>query len=128
MDGWRRRQWWGGIGVGMTALLVAGCASGSESLASMKMGQAQRAVSDATQANASVNAPVEFKQAEDKLTAAQAAVREKDYKEAVRLAEEVQADADYARAKSMNARSTKMADEMRQNIQTLRNELERLPQ
>jgi hypothetical protein len=93
----------------------------------MKVGEAQRAVSDARQATASVNAPVEIKAAEDKLTAAQAAARQEDYKQATRLADEALADADYARAKSLNERTRKMADEMRQNIQTLRNELEGLP-
>ena len=127
MDGWQRHQW-GGIGIGVAALLVTGCASGDASLSNMKVGQAQRAVSDASQATAPVNAPVELKQAETKLAAAQAAAQRKDYKEAARLADEAQADADYARAKSQSVKATKMADEMQQNIQTLRRELEKLPQ
>jgi hypothetical protein len=114
--------------LGVAAILVTGCASGDASLSSMKLGQAQRAVSDASQATAPVNAPVEIRQAETKLAAAREAAQRKDYGEAIRLADEAQADADYARAKSQNVRATKMADEMNQNIQTLRRELERLPQ
>ena len=43
-------------------------------------------------------------------------------------AEQAAVDADYARARATNERVKKMADEMRANIQTLRQELDRLPQ
>jgi flagellar biosynthesis/type III secretory pathway protein FliH len=52
----------------------------------------------------------------------------KDYDQAIRVAEQASVDADYARARAVNERVKKMADEMRANIQTLRQELERLPQ
>jgi len=46
----------------------------------------------------------------------------------LQLAEQAAVDADYARARTASERIRRMADEMRQNIQTLRQELERLPQ
>jgi Domain of unknown function (DUF4398) len=106
---------------------VTGCAS-SAPLANTKVANAQRAVDEAQQAGAAVSVPVELRTAEDKLKAAQMAVSKGDYDQAIRVAEQAAIDADYARARAVNERVKKMADEMRRNIQTLRQELERIPQ
>jgi len=123
-----RRRLGGGLAwIVLAALTAAGCAS-SGPLASTKVGQAERAVDDAQQSGASISAPVELRTAEDKLKAARAAMAKEDYDQAIRVAEQAAVDADYARARAANERAKRMADEMRQNIQTLRQELERLPQ
>lgn len=125
MDGYR----WGRV-VGVVAVALwgaSGCAS-LEPAASAKLGQADRAVIEATQSNAGVSAAAELKTAQDKLAGAQAAMAKKDYEEAIRLADQALVDADYARAKASTEKVRKMATEMRQNIQTLRQELDRLPQ
>jgi hypothetical protein len=71
---------------------------------------------------------MELKMAEDKLKEAQAAVTKGDYEQASSLADQATVDADYARARATNQRVTKTLDDMKQNIQVLRLELERLPQ
>jgi flagellar biosynthesis/type III secretory pathway protein FliH len=111
----------------IAAPLAAGCA-GNGPLASTKLAQAERAVDEAQQSGAAVSVPVELRTAEDKLKAARAAMANKDYDVAIRQSEQAAVDADYARARAVNERVKKMADEMRANIQTLRQELERLPQ
>ena len=123
-----RRRLGGGLAwIVLAALTVIGCAS-SGPLASTKVGQAERAVDEAQQSGASISAPVEVRTAEDKLKAARAAMAKEDYDQAIRVAEQAAVDADYARARAVNERAKRTADEMRQNIQTLRQELERLPQ
>jgi len=107
--------------------LAAGCSSNGP-LASTKLAQAERAVDEAQQSGAAVSVPVELRTAEDKLKAARTALANKDYDQAIRVSEQAAVDADYARARAVNERLKKMADEMRANIQTLRQELQRLPQ
>lgn len=129
VDNWvGRRQWTAVAGAALVAVMAGGCASGDAALASAKMSQAERAVNEAKQSNAGVTAPVELKTAEDKLTAARAAAAKGEHNEAIRQADQALADADYARARASNAQVKKIADDMRRNIQTLRQELERLPQ
>jgi hypothetical protein len=116
------------VGVVLAALTATGCASSEGPLSSAKVGQAERAVEEAKQANASVTAAAELKLAEDKLTAARAAMAKKEYKDAITQAEAALADADYARARSASERTRKAIDEAKQNIQVLRQELEKMPQ
>jgi hypothetical protein len=111
----------------LAALMAAGCASGDAAVANSKLSQAERAINEAKQGNAGVSAPVELKTAEDKLTAARAAAGKGEYDEAMRQADQALVDADYARARATNTRMKKLADDMRQNIQVLRQELDRLP-
>jgi tetratricopeptide (TPR) repeat protein len=128
VDKWTGRRQWGGLtGTALAALMAAGCASGDAALANSKVSQAERAINEAKQGNAGVTAPVELKTAEDKLTAARASAAKGDYDEAMRQADQALVDADYARARATNTRVKKIADDMRQNIQTLRQELDRLP-
>lgn len=111
----------------LAALMATGCAS-NWTLANAKVGQAERAVDEAKQSNATLNAAADLKLAEDRLAAARAAVVRQDSTDAIRQAEAAMADADYARARSFNERVRKVVDDMRQNVQTLRQELERLPE
>jgi Domain of unknown function (DUF4398) len=111
----------------LAVVVMAGCASKGP-LASTKVASAQRAVDEAQQAGAAVGAPLELRTAEDKLKAAQMAVTKGDYDQAMAAADQAVVDADYARARAANERVRKIADEMRRNMQLLRQELERLPQ
>jgi chromosome segregation ATPase len=124
---WTRRHRPAALSVGLIALVAAGCAS-ARPLASTKVTQAERAIDEAQQSGAVTTAPTELRTAEDKLKEAQAAMAKGDYDTAMRLADQATADADYARARATNMRVTKAVDEMKQNIQALRQELERLPQ
>jgi hypothetical protein len=115
------------VWIALAVPMAAGCAS-SAPLANSKVAQAERAVDEAQQSGAAVSVPVELRTAEDKLKAARTAASSGDYDKAIMVAEQAAVDADYAKARSVNERVKRMADEMRKNIQTLRQELERLPQ
>jgi hypothetical protein len=108
------------------ALLVVGCAS-HKPVMGAKLAQAERAVDDAQQAGAAINAPAEFRTAQNKLKVAQEAMKKGDHERAIRSADEATIDAEYARARAANQRVTSMADEMARSIKALRDDLERLP-
>jgi hypothetical protein len=130
VDRVRRHQFGSIAGVVLTALMATGCASSDRDgpLSRVKIGQAERAVEEAKQSNATMNAVTDLKMAEDKLAAARAAIPKMEYKDAIKQAEAALADADYARARSTNERVRKATDEAKKNIQVLRQELERMPQ
>ena len=108
-------------------LLTSGCVTYA-TLPREKISEADKAFVEAKESNASLNAPVELKAAEDKLTEAKSAFDKKDYEKAARLAEQASADADYARAKGSSEKARKKADEIRQNIKTLKQDIELLSQ
>jgi len=110
----------------IVALSAVGCSSHNP-LVSAKLAQAERAVDEAQQAGAAVRAPVEFKNARDKLMAAQTAMEKGRHERAIRSAEQAGIDAEYARARAANQRVNAMAGEMNQSLEALRQELERTP-
>jgi hypothetical protein len=107
-------------------LLVSGCAGAYSTLPREKISEADKAILEAKESNASLNAPIELKAAEDKLAGARAALNNKDYAEATRLAEQALVDADYARAKGTSEKAKKKAEEIRQSIKGLHEEIELL--
>ena len=111
--------------IALGVLLAAGC-GGYATLPREKISEGDKALLEAKQSNASLNAPVELKAAEDKLAAAKAAFAKKDYEEATFLAEQASVDADYAQATGTSMKAKKKAEEIRQNIQTLRQEIDQL--
>ena len=113
--------------MGLSILWLSGC-SGFAASSRQKISEGDRALAGAKEGNASVNAPVELKAAEDKLREAKAAFDKKDYNDADRLAEQALADVDYARTKGATEKVKKEAEEIRQNIKTLRQEIEVLTQ
>ncbi len=109
----------------LSILWLSGC-SGLAASSRQKISEGDKALIGAKESNATVNAPVELKAAEDKLEQAKAAFGQKDYSSADRLAEQALADVDYARAKGASEKVKKEAEQIRQNIQTLRQEIEAL--
>ena len=109
----------------LTILGLSGC-SGLDALSRDNISEGDKAMLEAKESNASLNAPVELKAAEDKLEAAKAAFDKKDYDNANRLAEQALADVEYARAKGSSEKERKKADELRQNIKTLKQDIELL--
>lgn len=105
-------------------LITAGCASKGtghiESIASAELG-----IKIAKDSNATINAPLELKFAEDKLSAARLAVTREDFVTAKRLADEALVDAKLAESKSITIKAKKQAQEMRDAIDTLRKEIDR---
>jgi septal ring factor EnvC (AmiA/AmiB activator) len=106
-------------------LIGAGCA-GNKALSTQKISLGDKAVSEAKDNNAALNAPAELNAAEGKLVQAKEALAKKDYEKAGLLAEQASIDADFARAKATTGKARKTNDEMRKNIELLRQEIERL--
>ena len=114
-----------GIAVILAAVSVAGCASkGAAPVESMT--SAELVIKEARDNNAAINAPLELKFAEDKLAAAKAAVTKEEFLQAKRLADEALMDAKLAEAKSLSVKAKKQAQEMRDAIDTLRHEIDRI--
>jgi hypothetical protein len=105
----------------IAGLPVAGCASGQPPKAEIAL--ATDAVSDAERAGAVEYAPVELNQARQRLSDAQAASRNEDYRAAARLAEEAVADAKLARLKTQASLAEKSAGAVQAGSNTLRQEL-----
>lgn len=110
----------------LVMLLMAGCASsGNRSIANSKISESEKAISVAKESNASTNIPVDLRNAENKLSQANSAFTAEEYIKATRLAEKATIDADYARIQAKSEKSKNDADQMRQNIGNLRQDLER---
>jgi hypothetical protein len=105
-------------------LFLAGCAS-EKPVRSMT--NAETSLQRAREARAIDYAPLELRLAEEKLQAARQAMDKKEYKQARSLAEEAQAHAQLAEAEARSGQSQKVAQEMRQSIETLRSELASRP-
>ncbi len=108
----------------LSILWLNGCGGGFAALPKEKISEGDKAISEAKESNASLNAPAEMKAAEDKLTAAKAAFKKKNYDEASRLADQASVDADFARAKGTSEKARKKAEEIQQNIKTLKQDIE----
>jgi hypothetical protein len=91
-----------------------------------KMIKLESSISNARQAEAIVYAPLELKFAEDKYKMAQDAIEDKDYDVARELADQALLDAQLAEVKALSIKAEKEAQEMRESIETLRGELNRM--
>jgi len=106
-------------------LLMSGCAT-TNGILPEKILQGDEAIRKAAESNAALNAPGELNAAEEKLVQAKQAAYRRDYDEATRLAEEASIDADYARYKAASEKTRKMAEDLRNNIKRLRQEVDDL--
>lgn len=105
-------------------LLALGCAAKVAPVENIT--GAAMAIKEAENSNAGVYAPLELRLAEEKLNAAKQAMAREDYRQAQRLADEALADAQLAEAKSRAEKSKITAEEMRESIETLKHEIERM--
>ncbi len=105
-------------------LLTSGCATNGT--LPEKILQGDEAIRKAAESNATLNASGELNAAEEKLAQAREAAYKKDYDEAIRLAQEAIIDADYARYKAASEKARKTAEELRENIKSLRQEVDYL--
>ena len=106
-------------------LLASGCATDG-TLSNQKIQAGEKAILDAKEGNASLNAPAELNVAEENLRQAREAQARKEYEKAGRLAERASIDAEYARTKATTEKAKKPVEEMRKNNEALRQEIERL--
>jgi hypothetical protein len=125
MNGKKRIQQLFIVLAGLGLIVVISCSTYA-TLSREKISEGDKAISEARESNANLNAPVELKAAEDKLAEARAAFNSKDYGKATHLAEQALVDADFARAKGISEKAKKKAEEIRENINTLRQEIELL--
>jgi hypothetical protein len=114
------------IFVAMGIMLMVGCAA--KVVPVENISSAEMAIKEAESSNATVNAPLELKLATEKLSQAKAAMQKEEFEEARRLADESLLDAKLAEAKSRSEKAKKATQELRDSIQTLRQEIERSEQ
>jgi hypothetical protein len=124
MDGKRERPLPYVIAAFAALLAAGGCSSMNANLAGEKVAQGERAVMEAKESNAILNAPDDLAVAQGKLAQAREAFGRQNYEESARLADQAAVDADYARARATTRKNRKTADEMKRNIETLRREIE----
>ncbi len=113
------------VGLTITALLAAGCSGKARVASTEKIVAAERAIQDATQSEAALTAAPDLDTAQTKLGQAKAAAEGRSWADAGRLADEAHADAEYARARALSQKTATTSQELRQNVQLLRQELER---
>ena len=99
---------------------ISGCA-GKGKVLTEQIANTEKSIVAARDGNASINAPLELKLADEKLQAAKAAADKNEYDQARNLLEEAQVDADLAKAKSGSAK----AQQFRDSIKALLKEIEK---
>jgi hypothetical protein len=117
-------QQWRTVCCGILLLLAAGCSS-LKTPATADVAVSKAAVADAVGAGGAEFAPIQMKSARDKLDLAKQAMVAKDYKRAIELANEAQADAKLAQAKANSAKAQQAAQALQDDIRFLREEVDR---
>lgn len=109
---------------GAVLVLGAGCSS-MKTPATASVAVSKAAVADAAGAGGAQYAPVEMNSAREKLTLANKAMADKDYKQANELANQAQADAKLAQGKANSSKAQLAASALQDDIRVLREELNR---
>jgi hypothetical protein len=109
---------------GLVLLLAAGCTS-LKTPATADVAVSNAAVDNASQAGGAEFAPLEMRSAREKMALANQALARKDYKLAMDLASQAQADAKLAQGKANSTKAREQANALQDDIQVLRMELER---
>ncbi|HEY6452995.1 MAG TPA: DUF4398 domain-containing protein [Steroidobacteraceae bacterium] len=104
-------------------MMLAACASTPPPTASLRL--AQQSIATAEQNEAGRYAPGELAQARSQLAAADAAVTDKQMITAKRLAEESSADAEFAAAKTADAKANAVNGEMQHGTGEMIEEMQR---
>jgi len=109
----------------LATVFFLGCATKPPEALKLQLAQTDTSIAQAEQAGAADGSLAELQQAKDKRAGAQAALKERDYDEAMQLAKQAQVDAQFASRKSAAARLQKGADEVERGHDLLRVETER---
>ena len=109
---------------GAVLILTVGCTS-LKTPATADVAVSKAAVENAAWAGGSQFAPMEMAAAREKLARANKAMADKDYKLAVDLAAQAQADAKLAQGKANSAKAQAAANALQDDINVLRSELQR---
>ncbi len=113
------------IGILFSAILLIGGCGTAKKPPTEKIANAELAISRAQDNNAKDFAAKELRQAQDNLEQAKQAVTDEEYDKAARLAEQAFMDASLAETKAESEKASKAADEMRESVETLKQEVER---
>lgn len=108
----------------MAAALLALTACAGAPVPKEQLAVSKAAVSNAESERAREHAPVEMKDAQQKLRAAEAAAAAGRNEEARRLAEEAEVDAQLAERKAQAAKAQRAVAELREGIRTLQQEIQ----
>jgi len=111
-----------GISVIALSLFSGACAPGKPPVG--KIADVESAIGRAKESIADIYAPLELKFAEDKLTEARALMDKEEYLAAGRLLDEALIDAKLAEARSKSEQKKGEVAEIRENIDSLRKEIE----
>lgn len=109
---------------GAALVLTVGCSS-LKAPATADVAVSKAAVENAAGAGGVEFAPVEMNSAREKMALANKAMADKNYKLAVDLAAQAQADAKLAQGKANSAKAQAAANALQDDIRVLREELER---
>ncbi len=113
------------LALGCAAMVfTVGCTS-LKTPATADVAVTKAAIDNAAGAGGAQYAPVEMNSAREKLALANKAMLAKDYKKAVELASQAQADAKLAQGKADSAKAQAAADALQDDIRVLREELDR---
>ena len=104
-------------------IFMSGCATPPPPLELIAVSKAT--VSEANVAGANELAPIQYKSAMDKMTAAEVAMAHKEYPLAQQLAEQAQVDAKLATAMARAAKAKKAADALQEDSRILSQEIGR---
>lgn len=116
-----------GIGIIITiAMFMVGCAG--IPAPTDQMAVAKDAVNTAISAGGNEFAPVQLRSAMDKMDAAERAMADEEYEQALQLAEQAQVDAQLATTTARAAKAQKAARELDEGNRTLLQEIERQAQ
>lgn len=109
---------------GVALFLTVGCSS-LKAPATADVAVSKAALENAAGAGGVEFAPVEMNSAREKMALANKAMADKNYKLAVDLAAQAQADAKLAQGKANSAKAQAAANALQDDIRVLRDELER---
>ena len=109
----------------LVVVLLSGCGSSKLAIPAQEMAAARQAVEQAEQVGAEEYAPLEIRQARQKIDRARKYLDDKEPEKAKMMIEQAKVDAELAQAKSLSSKSQKAVDELQETIRTLREEIER---
>ncbi len=109
--------------IASAVVILAGCAGVPPPKEQMAVSKS--AIANAVSAGGNEYAPVEMRNAQDKMDRANRAMGKEDYEIAGRLAQEAQSDARLAEKKAESAKAQKSADALQEDNRVLREELSR---
>ena len=106
-------------------IVMSGCASSKIPAPTNEFAAANQAVEQAEQVGAEEYAPLEIRNAREKLAEAGVLIDRKENEKAKMLLEKAMADAELAEARALSAKAQRAVGELKETIEVLKQEIER---